>query len=523
MSDLPTGSGSFDDFVLSSSIRRAVAEAGFVSPTPIQEAAIPKVLAGHDLLATAQTGTGKTAAFTLPLIERLSKGRARARMPRALVLEPVRELAMQVQEHIDLFTTHLNLTSALFIGGVNIGPQTARLESGVDVLIATPGRLLDLFERGRLLLFGIEVLVIDEADRMLDMGFIPDIETIVSKLPGKRQTLMLSATMPTEISRIAKDFLRNPERVSVAPVSTPTELVEQSIVYCSPSEKEDVLRSLIREEKVENAIIFCNRKRDVKTLHSSLRRGRVPTAALHGDMGQADRLATMENFRSGQVRLLVATDVAGRGLDIQGISHIFNFDVPRQAEDYVHHIGRTGRAGRTGHAVTIATRADEEYVSAIEKLIRFQIPEHGKAGSKGKPDSAGVGNGRAKSRSDAEERETVERPPPARRRQPRAPSEGNRSTSERQSTRRRSVPASTSSSSRDEKRGRTEEGRRQRTRAGDRVDASRRQTRTVRERSPRAGSSPSTARRTDRRSGHTSFEKSGQVPDFLKGPSSPED
>ena len=373
MSSEPGAITSFDQFRLSEPVQRAVRDARFTIPTPVQQAAIPLALERRDILATAQTGTGKTAAFTLPMIDRLAGGRARARMPRALILEPVRELALQVQEHVNLFSAHVNLSSELFIGGVNIGPQIRRAAQPVDIMIATPGRLLDLFDRGALLLIGVEILVIDEADRMLDMGFIPDIESIVAKLPVRRQTMMLSATMPPEIGRIAKRFLQRPTRVSVAPPAATTELVDQSVIHCRASEKDRTLRTLLGNPAVESALVFCNRKRTVDELVGTMRRDRVAVEPLHGDMPQPVRLKTMEAFRAGDIRILVATDVAGRGLDVQGISHVFNYDVPTQPEDYVHHIGRTGRAGNPGTSITLAAAGEREHLQAIEKLINLKI------------------------------------------------------------------------------------------------------------------------------------------------------
>ena len=368
---MSSGSGaitSFDQFRLSEPVLRAVHDARFTTPTPVQQAAIPLALERRDILATAQTGTGKTAAFTLPMIDRLAGGRARARMPRALILEPVRELALQVQEQVNLFSAHVNLSSELFIGGVNIGPQIRRAAQPVDIMIATPGRLLDLFDRGALLLIGVEILVIDEADRMLDMGFIPDIESIVAKLPVRRQTMMLSATMPPEIGRIAKRFLQRPARVSVAPPAATTELVDQSVIHCRASDKDRTLRTLLGNPAVESALVFCNRKRTVDELVGTLRRERVAVEPLHGDMPQPVRLKTMEAFRAGDIRILVATDVAGRGLDVQGISHVFNYDVPtpagglrapyrpHRARRQSRHLGHAGGRGRTrtspGHRET---------------------------------------------------------------------------------------------------------------------------------------------------------------------------
>lgn len=373
MSNHPSTITSFDQFRLSEPVQRAIRDARFATPTPVQQAAIPLAIDRRDILATAQTGTGKTAAFTLPMIDRLAGGRARARMPRALILEPVRELALQVQEQVNLFSAHVNLSSELFIGGVNIGPQIRRAAQPVDVMIATPGRLLDLFDRGALLLIGVEILVIDEADRMLDMGFIPDIESIVAKLPVRRQTMMLSATMPPEIGRIAKRFLQRPARVSVAPPAATTELVDQSVIHCRAGDKDRILRTLLGNPAIESALVFCNRKRTVDELVRTLRRDRVQVEPLHGDMAQPVRLKTMEAFRGGEIRVLVATDVAGRGLDVRGISHVLNYDVPTQPEDYVHHIGRTGRAGTPGTSITLAASAEREHLEAIEKLINLKI------------------------------------------------------------------------------------------------------------------------------------------------------
>ncbi len=373
MSSRPSTITSFDQFRLSEPVQRAIRDARFTTPTPVQQAAIPLAIERRDILATAQTGTGKTAAFTLPMIDRLAGGRARARMPRALILEPVRELALQVQEQVNLFSAHVNLSSELFIGGVNIGPQIRRAAQPVDVMIATPGRLLDLFDRGALLLIGVEILVIDEADRMLDMGFIPDIESIVAKLPVRRQTMMLSATMPPEIGRIAKRFLQRPARVSVAPPAATTELVDQSVIHCRAGDKDRILRTLLGNPAIESALVFCNRKRTVDELVRTLRRDRVQVEPLHGDMAQPVRLKTMEAFRGGEIRVLVATDVAGRGLDVRGISHVLNYDVPTQPEDYVHHIGRTGRAGTPGTSITLAASAEREHLEAIEKLINLKI------------------------------------------------------------------------------------------------------------------------------------------------------
>jgi superfamily II DNA/RNA helicase len=368
----------FSHLGLSDKVLAAVAASGYQTPTPIQDQAIPHVLARRDVLGIAQTGTGKTAAFTLPMLTMLEQGRARARMPRTLILEPTRELAAQVEESFAKYGANHKLNVALIIGGVSFDDQDNKLMRGVDVLIATPGRLLDHFERGRLLLNAVELLVIDEADRMLDMGFIPDIERICKLVPFTRQTLFFTATMPPEIRRITEQFLHNPVRVEVSKPATTVATTTQLLAKCGrePSEKRDTLRRLIRSaEGMKNAIIFCNRKRDVATLHRSLLRHGFSVQALHGDMDQSARTAALEQFRKNEVTLLVASDVAARGLDIPDVSHIYNFDVPVHPDDYVHRIGRTGRAGRSGQAVTLVSGSnDVKAVAAIEKLTGQTIP-----------------------------------------------------------------------------------------------------------------------------------------------------
>ncbi len=368
---------SFSHLGLSEKVLSAVAAAGYTTPTPIQDQAIPHVLAGRDVLGIAQTGTGKTAAFTLPMLTKLEQGRARARMPRTLILEPTRELAAQVEESFIKYGVNHKLNVALLIGGVSFDNQDVKLVRGVDVLIATPGRLLDHSERGRLLLTGVELLVIDEADRMLDMGFIPDIERICKLVPFTRQTLFFTATMPPEIRRITEQFLHNPVRVEVAKPATTLATTSQHLVKVDrePHAKRATLRSLIRSaEGLKNGIIFCNRKTEVAALHRSLARHGFSVLALHGDMDQSSRTAALEKFRRGEVTLLVASDVAARGLDIPDVSHIYNFDVPHHPDDYVHRIGRTGRAGRSGIAITLVAPADAKSVGAIEKLIGQTIP-----------------------------------------------------------------------------------------------------------------------------------------------------
>jgi superfamily II DNA/RNA helicase len=364
----------FSDLGLSDEVLRAVAEMGYRHPTPIQEQAIPFVLMGRDVMGTAQTGTGKTAGFTLPMLDILSGSRARARMPRSLILEPTRELALQVAENFVQYGKHLKLTHALIIGGESMSDQKDVLMRGVDVLIATPGRLIDMFERGSILLTDAKLLVIDEADRMLDMGFIPDVERIVAMLPRTRQTLFFSATMGPEIRRLADAFLQNPKEIAVSRPASVATTITEGLALVAEHDKREALRRLIRTQQVQNALIFCNRKRDVDILHKSLTRHKFDVGALHGDMAQTVRFATLEKFKANELRLLVCSDVAARGLDIGGLSHVFNFDVPHHAEDYVHRIGRTGRAGLTGHAFTIAEPEDRMAIEAIEKLIGHPIP-----------------------------------------------------------------------------------------------------------------------------------------------------
>ncbi|HEV7598992.1 MAG TPA: DEAD/DEAH box helicase [Bradyrhizobium sp.] len=369
---------SFSHLGLSEKVLAAVAATGYTTPTPIQEQAIPHVLARRDVLGIAQTGTGKTAAFVLPMLTVLEKGRARARMPRTLILEPTRELAAQVKESFDKYGAGQKLNVALIIGGVSFGDQDTKLTRGVDVLIATPGRLLDHTERGGLLLTGVELLVIDEADRMLDMGFIPDIERICKMIPFTRQTLFFTATMPPEIRRITETFLHNPEKIEVSKPATTAAGVSQFQVSVGrePHEKRDTLRRLLRDATdLQNAIIFCNRKREVALLYKSLLKHGFSVGALHGDMDQSARTAALDQFRKGELPLLVASDVAARGLDIPITSHVFNFDVPHHADDYVHRIGRTGRAGRAGTAITIVSPLDFKSMAAIEKLIGQTIPK----------------------------------------------------------------------------------------------------------------------------------------------------
>ena len=412
----------FSDLGLSPKVLSAVTDAGYTQPTPIQAGAIPHALQGKDVLGIAQTGTGKTAAFVLPMITRLEKGRARARMPRTLILEPTRELAAQVEENFTRYGKNHKLNVALLIGGVSFDDQERKLERGADVLIATPGRLLDHFERGKLLLTGVDILVIDEADRMLDMGFIPDIERICKLIPFTRQTLFFSATMPPEITKLTEQFLHAPVRVEVAKAATAASTVTQRLVKSGnkPWDKRETLRRLIREEEdgLKNAIIFCNRKVEVSELFRSLVKYDFNAGALHGDMDQRARMTMLANFRDGKLKLLVASDVAARGLDIPDVSHVFNYDVPIHSEDYVHRIGRTGRAGRSGKSFTIATKNDAKYVDAIEKLIGQKIEWHDGdlstvVASEGDDEAPRRGRGapRRAGRKDGEGKERHERKP----------------------------------------------------------------------------------------------------------------
>lgn len=364
----------FADLGLSDQLLRAVTDSGYDVPTPIQKGAIPSVLMGKDLIGIAQTGTGKTASFVLPMIDILAEGRSRARMPRSLILEPTRELAAQVSENFEKYGKYHKLSMALLIGGVQMGDQVKALEKGVDVLIATPGRLMDLFSRGKIMLNDCNLLVIDEADRMLDMGFIPDIEEICTKLPKARQTLLFSATMPPPIKKLADKFLIDPKTIEVARPATANVNIDQRLVVTRGDKKRETLRSILRGDEVKNAIIFCNKKLTVRDLYTSLKRSGFRVGQIHGDMEQPARIAELDRFKQDEINILVASDVAARGLDIKGVSHIVNFDVPWQPDDYIHRIGRTGRAGAKGIAYTLATREDADQVAAIEKLTGLKLP-----------------------------------------------------------------------------------------------------------------------------------------------------
>jgi superfamily II DNA/RNA helicase len=383
----------FSDFALRPEILQAVADAGYTAPTPIQERAIPAILTGADLLGIAQTGTGKTAAFVLPMIERLASGQSKARMPRSLILSPTRELATQTAAYFETYGKHLKLTMALLIGGVGMDEQWRKLDRGVDVLIATPGRLLDQFERGKVLLGGVSILVIDEADRMLDMGFIPDVERIVGLVSRRRQTLMFSATMPAEIRRLADAFLTNPHEAQAAPPATTAEHVDDHLMIVAPRQKFKALRRLIETQEVGKAIIFCNRKREVASLRRQMERVGLNARDIHGDLDQAQRTKALDAFKAGEIDFLVATDVAARGLDIARLPCVINYDVPIHADDYVHRIGRTGRAGREGRAFTLALPEEGRFVDAITKLTGKQMPRL-EIGGMEQPDMADEPQGR---------------------------------------------------------------------------------------------------------------------------------
>lgn len=389
----------FADLGLSEELLQAVVSAGYLEPTPIQAQAIPPVLMMKDIIGIAQTGTGKTASFVLPMIDILSHGRRRARMPRSLILEPTRELAAQVAENFEKYGINADLKMALLIGGVQMGDQVKALDEGVDVLIATPGRLMDLFERGKILLTGCELLVIDEADRMLDMGFIPDIEFICSKLPQTRQTMLFSATMPPPIEKLAKTFLDNPKRIEVARPATANVNIAQHKVHVPTRKKREVLRHLLRTDNVQTAIVFANRKTTVRELNKSLNRHGFSAGEIHGDIDQNQRNAELQRFKDGTINILVASDVAARGLDIKGVSHVFNFDTPWHPDDYVHRIGRTGRAGAKGRAFTFVAPEDAEAIANVEKLTGISIPVFDISGSDEQPEPVKIDKPRSATRS----------------------------------------------------------------------------------------------------------------------------
>jgi superfamily II DNA/RNA helicase len=445
----------FSDLGLSATTLQAVADTGYTIATPIQAQAIPVALTGLDVLGIAQTGTGKTAAFTLPMIDRLKSGRARARMPRALVIEPTRELADQVAESFKKYAKGTKFTWALLIGGVSMGDQVAALDKGVDVLIATPGRLLDLFERGKILLTGVEMMVVDEADRMLDMGFIPDLERIFKLTPPRKQTLFFSATMPPEITRLTTQFLKNPTRIEASRPAMTAETIAQHVVRIpssDPKAKRTALRALVDMSEIKNGIVFCNRKSEVDIVAKSLKRHGYDAAAIHGDLDQSVRTRTLDNFRKGELKLLVASDVAARGLDIPDVSHVFNYDVPHHADDYVHRIGRTGRAGRRGDTFMIVTPADDRSLDKVLKLIKMAPDEvkldvdwsqvaSGSGGRSASPRGGRSDTSRGRGRSSrSEEPRREAEAPEARRPESRPPEEDRPREPRRERTPRREEP-----------------------------------------------------------------------------------
>ncbi|HEY1095799.1 MAG TPA: DEAD/DEAH box helicase [Alphaproteobacteria bacterium] len=364
----------FSDLGLSEVILKALNDTGYTKPTPIQAQAIPHVLMMRDVIGIAQTGTGKTASFTLPMIEILQNGRSKARMPRALVLSPTRELSAQIQENFVRYAKYTGLTSALLVGGSDMQEQSAKLERGVDVLIATPGRLLDHFGRGALLMTAVNILVIDEADRMLDMGFIPDIEKIVGMLPPMRQTLMFTATMSSSIEKIASKFLSNPKQITVSRPSSTATTVTQEVVHTSDRGKNHDLLALLKQHAGLSTLIFCNRKTDVDKVHRILHQQKLASVAIHGDMVQSKRYENLNAFKSGTAQIIVCSDVAARGLDIPDVALVVNYDMPFNAEDYVHRIGRTGRAGKSGKTIALITPEQDKYLQAVEKLIEQKLP-----------------------------------------------------------------------------------------------------------------------------------------------------
>ncbi|PCI56242.1 MAG: DNA helicase [Alphaproteobacteria bacterium] len=408
----------FEELGLSAPILEAIKDCGYDTPTPIQEKAIPHILMARDVVGLAQTGTGKTAGFTLPMIEILAGGRAKARMPRSLILSPTRELAAQIAENFDTYGKNSKLTKALLVGGSSMAEQIKILDRGADVLIATPGRLIDLFERGKILLNDIKILVIDEADRMLDMGFIPDIEKICSHLPPIRQTLLFSATMAPEIKKLTEKFLINPREVAVSPPASTAVTVQQFRVNVSPKGKNAVLEKIIKQEKVKTAFIFCNRKRDVDSLSKWLQGRGHDARPLHGDMAQVSRTKTLEEFKAGKIPLLVCSDVAARGIDVASVSHVFNYDVPGAPDDYVHRVGRTGRAGETGRAWMLVTKYDDKQLNAVIKRIGKEIEVVDMGGERSEPrttskDGAGKDGSGSKERSKPQSKPRVSASKPA--------------------------------------------------------------------------------------------------------------
>jgi len=364
----------FKDLGLSESLVQAVTDHGYSTPTPIQAQAIPAILEGRDIMASAQTGTGKTAGFTLPLLQKLALApRARGNHTRALILTPTRELAAQVHASIETYGKHLSLRSTVVFGGVKINPQMLKLRGGVEILVATPGRLLDLFQQNAIKFDDINTLILDEADRMLDMGFINDIKKILSRLPKERQNLMFSATFSPDIQKLAKSLLNNPVEVSVAPMNTATELVEQSLYIVDKGRKTELLKQLIKTQNWYQALVFSRTKHGANKLVKLLEDDGINAAAIHGNKSQAHRTKVLERFKDGKLQILVATDIAARGIDIDQLPQVVNYDLPQVAEDYVHRIGRTGRAGTSGHAISLVCAEENKLLRDIERLLKRPI------------------------------------------------------------------------------------------------------------------------------------------------------
>ena len=368
---------SFESLGLSAEILRAVSDSGYTEPTPVQAEAIPYILSGRDIMAGAQTGTGKTAGFTLPILEKLVANKSdRPNRPiRALILVPTRELAAQVHESVETYGKHLSITSTVVFGGVNIRPQISKLRRGVDILIATPGRLLDHIQQGNLSLSEVEVLVLDEADRMLDMGFIPDVKRLMKLIPDNRQTLLFSATFSSEIKQLANTFLNNPAQVQIAQQNTTAERIAQVVHLVDQKEKRGLLSHLIGDGNWSQVLIFTRTKHGANRLATQLEKDGIKSAAIHGNKSQGARTRALADFKQGKVRALVATDIAARGLDIDQLPHVVNFELPHKPEDYVHRIGRTGRAGREGEAMSLVCREETKMLRDIEKLLNRELPQ----------------------------------------------------------------------------------------------------------------------------------------------------
>jgi superfamily II DNA/RNA helicase len=413
----------FAEFGLAEAITRALTQEKYVTPTPIQAQTIPLVMTGTDIIGIAQTGTGKTAAFALPILNRLAANpvRAERKTCRVLVLSPTRELSGQILDSFRAYGRHLRLQTALAIGGVPMGRQVRDLMNGLDILVATPGRLLDLMQQNALRLNGVEVLVLDEADRMLDMGFIHDIRKIVAKTPSQRQTLMFSATMPKEIAELAAHMLKNPQKVAVTPEATTVERIDQRVIHLDHGVKSDVLSEILRAEPVNRALVFTRTKHGADKVVRALNKGGIAAEAIHGNKSQNQRERVLAAFREGRVRTLVATDIAARGIDVDGVSHVINYDLPNIPESYVHRIGRTARAGAEGIAISFCSRDEAPFLRDIERLIRITIPSSDRRSDRrsAPPRQADAGGQRAGKGRRRRQRPPYPGPGPNRQQQPR--------------------------------------------------------------------------------------------------------